>query len=119
MKALEDVRQAIQAAWVGAFPPCPRGSQHSTRPLTNLEVIIPQLGSQPTSPKLHELLLELAQESHLFNCAPISPISHPTLPLGSKSPKLSTVVSVPFMLHPLVTLRILCHCSNLFPALKQ
>lgn len=116
MKALEDVRQAIHAAWAGAFPPCPQGSQHSTHPLTNLEVIIPQLGSQPTGAKLHELLLELAQESHLFNCAPIS---HPTLPLGSKSPKLSTVVSVPFMLHPLVTLRILCHCSNLFPALKQ
>jgi len=112
MKALEDVTEAgYTGSLGGSFSSLPTGITAQHTPL------IPQLGSQRTSRKLQELLLlEFAQESHLFNCAPIS---RPTLPLGSKSPKLSTVVSVAFMLHPLVTLRILCHCSNLFPALKQ
>lgn len=114
MKALEDVTEAgYTGSLGGSFSSLPTGITAQHTPL------IPQLGGQRTSRKLHEpLLLELAQESHLFNCAPISHIS-PLFPLGSKSPKLSTAVSVAFMLHPLVTLRILCHCSNLFPALKQ
>lgn len=109
MKALEDVTEAgYTGSLGGSFSSLPTGITAQHTPL------IPQLGGQLHKP----LLLELAQESHLFNCAPISHIS-PPFPLGSKSPELSTVVSVAFMLHPLVTLRILCHCSNLFPALKQ
>lgn len=115
MNALEDMTEAGYTGSLGrSFSSLPTGITAQHTPL------IPQLRSQRTSRKLQELLLlEFAQESHLFNCAPISRISRPTLPLGSKSPKLSTVVFVAFMLHPLVTLRILCHCSNLFPALKQ
>lgn len=101
MKALKMWEAGYTGSLAELFLPAHRDQAAQHTPLANLEVIIPQLGSQPPRSKLHELLLELAQESHLFNCAPISLISHPHTSSCSKSQNCPLWVSKAFYAPPL------------------